>query len=135
MEHKVINRYALGDSVHFAEWQSGDSQITLRARFNGSSADGTIHFQLLRWNESIKTPGAVPVVRIPQLPQQLNVQISPKGDQSIAAAPWRIGKDENQIQVTHYLIGDVGELVEVEFDKPSSRPEIGFRQPQDRHPD
>jgi hypothetical protein len=149
MEVKVLERFALNDVVHWAEWQTDKLEITLSVRYAGSSSDGTIHFQGTRWTSRLAEPAEssgfgmviprLPTVFTPKPPDQLRLSISPTSESaSIAAATWRVGAGNDDIDYKYYAVGEHGELLEVEAPTSSgrsSKTEIGFRHGSEKLPD
>lgn len=133
---KVIQSYALNDVVHQTEWESGKRLITEQARYSGRSADGSIHFFVRRWNEPKKETeragrglGGIPMPALPTVPVQYTVTISASGKSPAAVALWRLGDGDN-FKCAYYLVGDSGELLDVE--RPEEAPEppknfVGFQ--------
>ncbi len=129
----VIKSFALNDVAHQTEWESGERLITEQARYSGRSADGSIHFFVSRWNEP-KPKGAggqLGAINLPTIPVRYTVTISPVGKSPAAVALWRMG-DGDDFTCVHYLVGESGELLEVQRPEEAPQPPknlVGFHHP------
>lgn len=130
-DHKVLNRYALNDVAHWAQWVEDDDKITISARYGGYDAQGNIYFKVLRFRRAYsKTsiPMHVAAITSAAAPQGMDLRIAAI-EPDIAVASWRSGPGADDVTCAYYAIGKQGELLEVEHNERSteSRP-IGFHQ-------
>jgi len=132
--------FALGDVVHTAQWWTAsgpmapapETRVTSTTRYVGVSLGGTIHFKMDI--EEIPYGTTSPTRKFPitsaktERSFECTIRVS---EQGIAAAKWRTGPGNDDVENRYYWVGDDGALYELaskppEFVEPE-RPRIGFR--------
>jgi hypothetical protein len=120
MTYKVLNRFAMNDIVHAAEWQvAQDNKVQYFVRYTGTDGLGTIHFHVMRRSER-------------RGEERWNCRVPIDRDLGFATVAWRTGQGDEDALYRHYQSHEFGSLVHI--DVPTAAvaalqpAEIGFRQ-------
>jgi len=131
---KPTEKYSLNDVVHFAEWELDDTEFWQSVRYTGFSGDGTIKFHVTQGSAekpATTSMGMGNFVRVPPRPPNVvrwTSEIAALAH-GVAPAAWRTGPSSTDVASHFYVLGEEGELIEVERpEEVKAERRIGFRQ-------
>jgi hypothetical protein len=102
MTYKVLNRFAMNDIVHAAEWQlAPDNKVQYFVRYTGTDGLGTMHFHVMRRSER-------------RGEERWNCRVPIDRDLGFATVAWRTGQGDEDALYRHYQTHEFGSLAHID---------------------